>query len=147
MAEFDRGDDGLAVRGSLDGDSEGKLRRHLQVLLGGDAETVSINLSKVDSISSICVGSLVAFWIDLRPSGRRMKVAPSPAVRKVLDMTGLSGVFAKAASVRKPPPAEEKPASKHADFDDGNADGEADGEDGPVDGGGPDDGDSGGGDG
>ncbi|MHC5056789.1 MAG: STAS domain-containing protein [Planctomycetota bacterium] len=143
MAEFDRGDDGLAVRGSLDGDSEGKLRRHLQVLLSGDAETVTVNLSKVDSISSICVGSLVAFWIDLRPSGRRMKVAPSPAVRKVLDMTGLSGVFAKAASVRKPPPAEEKPASKHADFDDDAADDE----DGPVDGGGSDDGDSGGGDG
>ena len=124
MAEFDRDDDGLSVTGSLDGDSVGKLRRHLQVLLGGDAETVTIDLSKVDFVSSTCVGSLVAFWIDLRPSGRRMKVAPSPAVRKVLDMTGLSGVFAKAASAKKPPPAAEKPASKHADFDDGDSAGD-----------------------
>ena len=134
MAEFDRGDDGLSVTGSLDGKAESKLRRHLQVLLSGDAETVTINLSKVDFISSICVGSLVAFWVDLRPSGRRMKIAPSPAVRKVLDMTGLSGVFAKAASARKPKAPAKKPASKHAGFDDGDA----------GDGAAADDGDSGG---
>ncbi len=116
MAEFDRADDELTVIGALDGESESKLRRHLRVLLDCEAETVTIDLTKVKSISSICIGSLVAFWIDLRPSGRRMKVAPSPAVRKILDMTGLSGVFAKAASAR--PPEEKKPASIHASFDD-----------------------------
>jgi len=120
MAEFDRGDDGLVVTGSLDGDSESKLRRHLQVLLSSEAETVTIDLSKVDFISSVCVGSLVAFWVDLRPAGRRMKIAPSPAVRKVLDMTGLSGVFAKAATARRPAP--KRPSSKHAEFDEDEAD-------------------------
>jgi len=114
MAEYDRSDEGLVVTGALDGDSESKLRRHLQVLLGGEAETVTIDLSKVDFISSACVGSLVAFWVDLRPAGRRMKIAPSTTVRKVLDMTGLSGVFARAASARKP----KKPSSKHASFED-----------------------------
>ena len=118
MAEFDRSDDGLVVKGSLDNDSEGKLRRHLEVLLGGEAKKVTIDLSKVDYISSVCVGSLVAFWVDLRPAGRLVKIAPSPAVRKVLDMTGLSGVFAKAASPRKAKP--KKKASTHADFDDGS---------------------------
>ena len=101
MAEFDRRDDGLTVTGPLDAESESKLRRHLNVLLGEEAETVAIDLSKVNSISSVCVGQLVAFWIDLRPAGRRMKLVPSPAVRKVLDMTGLTGVFARAASERR----------------------------------------------
>ena len=120
MAEFDRGDDGLVVTGSLDGDSESKLRRHLQVLLNGESEIVTIDLSKVDFISSVCVGSLVAFWVDLRPMGRRMKIAPSTAVRKVLDMTGLSGVFARAASAHRPAP--KKPSSKHASFDEDESD-------------------------
>jgi len=120
MAEFDRSDEGLVVTGSLDGDSESKLRRHLQVLLDGESDPVTIDLSKVDFISSVCVGSLVAFWVDLRPAGRRMKIAPSTTVRKVLDMTGLSGVFARAASARKPPP--KKPSSKHASFDGDEAD-------------------------
>ncbi len=118
MAEFERSDDGLVVTGPLDTDAATKLGRHLQVLLEGDAEVLTVDLSKVKYISSICVGSLVAFWVDLRPAGRRMKVAPSPAVRKVFDLVGLSSVFAKAASVRKPPPAAEKQSSKHADFDD-----------------------------
>jgi anti-anti-sigma factor len=118
MAEFERSDDGLVVEGPLDIEAAPKLGRHLKVLLDSDAEVLTLDLSKVKYISSICVGSLVAFWVDLRPAGRRMKVAPSPAVRKVFDMVGLSGVFAKAASVRKPPPAPEKPTAKHADFDD-----------------------------
>jgi anti-anti-sigma factor len=116
MVEFDRTEGRLVVAGSLDGDAEAKLRRHLQVLLDADADTVTLDLSKVDFISSVCVGALVAFWIDLRPKGRRMKVAPSAAVRKVLDMTGLSSVFAKAASARKSQP-EAAPSSKRAEFD------------------------------
>ena len=117
MADFDRSDDGLAVTGTLDGDSEEKLRRHLDVLLKGSADTVQIDFSRVDFISSSCVGSLVAFWIDLRPSGRKMKLAPSTSVRKILDLTGLSGVFANAANNRKPDPEEEKPVSRHAGFE------------------------------
>ena len=142
MAEFDRSDEVLVVTGSLDGDSESKLRRHLQVLLGGESDPVTIDLSKVDFISSVCVGSLVAFWVDLRPAGRRMKIAPSAAVRKVLDMTGLSGVFARAASARKPKKPK-KPSSKHANFDEDEAD-KSDGE--SAEGDGPKDKDDSGGD-
>ena len=123
MAELERNDDGLVVEGPLDIEAAPKLGRHLKVLLEGDAEVLTLDLSKVKYISSVCVGSLVAFWVDLRPAGRRMKVAPSPAVRKVFDMVGLSSVFAKAASVRKPAPEAEKPASKHADFDDAESSG------------------------
>lgn len=120
MAEFERSDEGLVVTGPLDVEAEAKFRRHLRVLLDSDAEALTLDLSKVKYISSICVGSLVSFWIDLRPKGRRMKIVPSPIVRKVLDMVGLSGVFAKAASVRKAPPAEES-SSKRAHFDDDSA--------------------------
>jgi len=93
MAEFQLTNDRLIVRGILDSDGELQLRKGLQQLLASGAAAVTVDLSKVESINSICVGSLVAAWIDFRSAGKRAALVASPAVRKVLDLTGLSNVF------------------------------------------------------
>jgi anti-anti-sigma factor len=97
MAEFRTVGERLTIVGSLDGSAQAELRSHCQELLDSDAETVELDLARVDQISSVCIGSIVAFWVDLRPAGRRLRIVPSPAVKKVLEMTGLAAVFAKAA--------------------------------------------------
>ena len=101
MAEFKIVGDRLTVVGPLDGSAQAELRSHCRKLLDGGAETVELDLSGVEHIASVCIGSIVAFWIDLRPAGIRLKIIPSPAVKRVLELTGLAGVFARAA---RPPP-------------------------------------------
>ncbi len=101
MAEFKIIGDRLTIVGPLDGPAQAELRSHCRQLLEGGAETVELDLSGVEHIASVCIGSIVAFWVDLRPAGIRLKIIPSPAVKKVLELTGLTGVFARAA---RPPP-------------------------------------------
>ena len=109
MAEFKTIGDRLTIAGPLDASAEPELRSHCRKLLDSGAETVELDLSRVEEIASACVGSIVAFWIHLRPAGIRLKITPSPAVKRVLELTGLAGVFARAA---RPPPPE--PAAREA---------------------------------
>jgi anti-anti-sigma factor len=94
MAEFDLSGDRLAVNGVLDSNAEGQLRSSFRKLLESDAEVVTVDLSEVKMITSVCIGALVVLWIDLGSAGRRGRLVTSPAVKKVLDMTGLTGVLA-----------------------------------------------------
>lgn len=105
MAEFKTVGDRLTVTGRLDASAEPELTSHGRKLLEGGAETVELDLSRVEQIASVCIGSIVALWIDLRPAGIRLKIIPSPAVKRVLELTGLAGVFARAARPRPPEPA------------------------------------------
>ena len=81
------------VSGDLDPDAEAGLREGLCRLFDSGAEVVTLDLSGVNTISSICVGALVVLWVDLCSDGRRARLIPSPPVKKVLDMTGLSKVL------------------------------------------------------
>ena len=93
MASFSFSGDRLTASGILDADAQDQLSINCEKLLAGDAEAVTVDLSEVDVITSVCVGTLVALWIDLRSAGRRVKLKASPGVRKVLDMTGLTAVL------------------------------------------------------
>ena len=94
MAELSLSTDRLAASGILDVHVEPELRIHCRKLLESGAKDVTIDLSRVETISSICIGTLVATWIDLRSEGRRMTLVASPGVKRILDMTGLSTLLA-----------------------------------------------------
>lgn len=93
MAIFKVTEGRLTVSGILDSDSEAQLRDGFEKLVAGGAETVTVDLSEVELITSICIGALVVLWIDLTAAGKRAELITSPAVKKVLDMTGLSAVL------------------------------------------------------
>ena len=93
MASFNLTGGRLTASGILDADAQDQLKHNCEKLLAGDAEVVTVDLSKVDVITSVCVGTLVALWIDLGSAGRRAKLKTSPGVRKVLEMTGLTPVL------------------------------------------------------
>jgi anti-anti-sigma factor len=95
MASFELSGNQLKMSGSLDGDAEGPMRAQLDKLLGGTTGPVEVDMLGVDVISSICIGALVAFWIDLNSGGRTLKLSASPQVKRVLDLTGLTTVLMK----------------------------------------------------
>ena len=96
MPDFELDGGRLAASGSLDADAEGELRDQCARLLLSGTESVKVDLSGVGSISSVCVGALVALWIDLCAAGRGMELQASPEVRRVLDIAGLGDVFSTA---------------------------------------------------
>ena len=93
MAEYDLVEERLQVGGRLDDNDEEEFRRWcLDVFLSG-ADAVTVDLSGVERICSRCVGTLVTLWIDLRAVERGLRLTTSPAVKKVLDLSGLSTVL------------------------------------------------------
>jgi anti-anti-sigma factor len=102
VAEFKIAGGQLTVTGRLDSADEDELRERLGELFDSGAETISVDLSKLEGISSLCIGSLVALWIDLREAGKRLKIRPSPAVKRMFDLSGLADVFAGAGARRRP---------------------------------------------
>ncbi len=106
MAEFKLSSSRLVVRGDLDEDGEIEMRECCRELLQHGADPVTVDLSKAGRIASVCIGTLVAFWIDLREAGRRGKIVPSPSVMRVLEMTGLAGVLLRPLTAGKPEDAD-----------------------------------------
>lgn len=104
MARFELSGDRLKISGILDTSAEVQLREGLQKLLESDAEVVTADLSEVEMITSVCIGALVVLWIDLCGAGRQGKLLTSPAVKKVLDMTGLTTVLMDATGMAPPGP-------------------------------------------
>ena len=104
MARFELTGDRLKITGILDTSAEVQLRDGLQKLLDSGAEVVTVDLSEVKMITSVCIGALVVLWIDLCEAGRRGKLLTSPSVKKVLDMTGLTTVLMDTAGLAPPGP-------------------------------------------
>ena len=102
MAEFKLSSSRLVVRGDLDEDDEIEMRECCRELLERGTDPVTVDLSKAGRIASVCIGTLVAFWIDLREAGREGKIVPSPSVMRVLEMTGLAGVLLRPLAAGKP---------------------------------------------
>lgn len=70
------------------------LRRQLPGLLGGGTDTLVIDVSGVDRLSSACVATLLG--VKRSCHARRIRVvlaAPSDRTREVLNRTGLASVF------------------------------------------------------
>jgi len=96
----------LNVDGSLDADTEGELKDACATLLGATESTITLDLTKVNHINSVSIGILVALLMDLRAANKRAVLQPSARLKRILDMTGLTETFARAAK------AIEKPRSK-----------------------------------
>jgi anti-anti-sigma factor len=101
MAEFKLSGSRLVVRGDLDDACEAEMRDCCRELFDGSSGAVAVDLSKVGSVTSTTVGVLLGLWIDLRDAGRSGKIVPSPAVVRVLELTGLAAVLLRPSSGRK----------------------------------------------
>ncbi len=93
MAEFGLVGERLRVSGRLDVLQERELRQGCLDLLMTNADVVTVDLSYVTQICSRCVGTLATLWIDLHATGRELELAVSPAVKRVLDLAGVSTLF------------------------------------------------------
>ena len=102
MASFDVSSDGLKVSGLLDGDAEREFKDNLEAMLAGDADPVTIDLSEVVVIVSVCIGAFIVFWIDSQEAGKRIRLIPSPVVMRVLDLTGLAAVMLRDGALARP---------------------------------------------
>jgi len=89
--------DGVAqvtLRGELDTASAPKLRARLIDLASEEHQLIRIDLSGVDFIDSTGLGVLIGGAKRQREGGGGfVLVRPSPRVKKVLDITGLTKVF------------------------------------------------------
>ncbi len=83
----------LTASGVLDGEAELELRNRFRELFDCGAALVTVDLSGVEVIASVCIGALLVLWMDLRSAGRSAKLIPSPPVKEVLDLTGLASVL------------------------------------------------------
>ncbi len=93
MASFDLSGDRLSVSGALDANAQSQLSDHCRKLLDSGGDAVTIDLSGVEMITSVCIGTLVATWIDLNSAGKRAELVASSGVMKVLDLVGLTQMF------------------------------------------------------
>ena len=101
MADFKLSGSRLVVRGDLDDECEAEMRDSCRELFEGSSGAVTVDLSKVARVTSTSVGILLGLWIDLRDAGRSGKIVPSPAVVRVLELTGLAAVLLRPSSGRK----------------------------------------------
>ena len=86
----------LTVVGHLELSDEDPFREHCLQIQATDADLLEVDLRDVDSINSGCIGILVSVVYHQVSRERRMKVDASPAVQKVLDMTGVAAVLKQA---------------------------------------------------
>jgi anti-anti-sigma factor len=93
VADFMTSPGRLYVSGTLDGDADEEFKEYLSKLLLDGPETVTVDLTEVDFMTSVCMGTLVAFWIDLGAAQRIMDLQVAPEVKRVLDASGLTALF------------------------------------------------------
>jgi anti-sigma B factor antagonist len=91
----------LAVGGEIDLSTAPKLKEALQELVEGP-KTVIVALSQTEYLDSTALGVLVGGLKRKRERGGELKLAGlAPRVRRVFDITRLSGVFEIYASVEE----------------------------------------------
>jgi anti-sigma B factor antagonist len=85
----------MSVHGEIDLYTVPRLERELtSVLAGGDPVRLVVDLSGVDFCDSTGVNVLLAAHRQAREKGGDLELAaPRPAVRKILQVTGLETVF------------------------------------------------------
>ena len=125
MATFKLSGSRLIIRGDLDDEAEIEMRDRCGDLLAlpaqEGAESVIVDLSKVGRLTSMCVGTLVALWIDLREAGRSGRIIPSQSVMRVFELAGLTEVLL------KPPPGK-KAKDSGRDENESKKEGDEDGD-------------------
>lgn len=84
----------LTVRGELDLVSAPALRGKLHDATAGSPGEVVVDLERLDFLDSTGISVLVDALKRAEDAGGRMRLrSPTPAVRRVLEVTGLLGLF------------------------------------------------------
>lgn len=86
----------LRASGALDLDTSGRLRAAGATALrqAATAPTLTVDLAEVTFLDSTGLGVLVTLWHEARNAGGEFHVArPSPAVTRVLEITGVDALF------------------------------------------------------
>lgn len=84
----------LVVAGELDVATSRRLREALLELQAGGAETLTVDLTAVPFVDSVAVSVLVTAHLRLADTGAQLVVEVGPAVHRVLEVAGLTGVLA-----------------------------------------------------
>lgn len=94
--QVERGTDAVVVRlgGAATIDQADRLNRELRQVAGEPFKRVVMDLSELEFICSMGLGALiVAHIICRRRKAELVLVAPTPAIREVLEMTHLDRIF------------------------------------------------------
>jgi anti-sigma B factor antagonist len=84
----------MSVQGEIDLYTVPRLQRELAGVLAGGPVRLIVDLSGVDFCDSTGVNVLLAAHKQARDAGGDVELAaPRPAVRKILQVTGLEAVF------------------------------------------------------
>ncbi len=93
MAEYNLDGSVLYVRGELIREEDRNLHEWCARLMETNEPQVSVDLSAVTLITSTCIGVLSAAWVDILTQDRKIIMIVSPAVRRVLTLTGFHRVL------------------------------------------------------
>jgi anti-sigma B factor antagonist len=84
----------VSAAGELDVNTAPELREHLTRLVAGGARRISVDLASVSFVDSTALSVLVSALKRLRQvDGDLQLVSPTPSVRRVFEITGLTRLF------------------------------------------------------
>ncbi len=84
----------ITAAGELDVNTAPELRENLARLISGGATLVTIDLSAVGFVDSTALSVLVSALKRLRQANGDLQLAsPTPSVRRVFEITGLTRLF------------------------------------------------------
>lgn len=84
----------LRISGRLDTPGAGPFGDALMKVVNASTGTITLDLSRVDYVSSSGLRALLVAGKALRPAGRRLALAAlQPQVREVFDIAGFSALF------------------------------------------------------
>src|SRR6185503_16098048 len=76
------------------GESCDALRTALDAVMDAGATSIIVDGSRIRYLDSTGMGEIIAALRRLRPSGGKVGIAsPSPKVREILEITGLTAIF------------------------------------------------------
>ena len=94
MAKFEIDAAGIRIKGALRAPAANELRRLCEKLLEKSEGDLRLDLTGVNSIDSSCIAVLASLWVQTRGQKRRLTLAVSAAVRRILEYSGFDHVFA-----------------------------------------------------
>ena len=84
----------IKAAGELDVNTAPELREHLARVINGGARIISVDLASVTFIDSTALSVLVSALKRLRQADGDLRLSsPSPSVRRVFEITGLTRLF------------------------------------------------------
>jgi len=84
----------LAMAGEIDLATSGHFRESVEVALGAGSQAMVLDMAEVTFMDSTMLRELLRAHKDLDASGGRLVLAAAqPAIRRLLELTGTTGLF------------------------------------------------------